>query len=319
MMRLTFDQIKAVTFGSVKTEQTETGIRFAKCTQKQIDAWYRESETLGQRAETTTGVRLDFYTNSKNIAFCASEGNKFELHIDGLLRKQFKMNECEGGVASLDLTDPLGEFNDSVRVTLHLPSHEKGSLSWVELDDGATVVPHRFDAKILFIGDSITQGWQSMTDTYSYAYRVSSFFNAESVIQGIGGAYFNENSFDSLPFDPDTVIVAYGTNDFGHYKTQDDMRAHVRAHLALIAKEYEGKRIFVISPIWRGVQQKPMGTFAECRKIVVEEAARLRLVHIDGLSLVPPLPELFPNDLLHPDELGFSLYAENLIAKMTKI
>ncbi len=318
-MRLTFDQIKAVTFGSVKTEQTENGIRFAKCTQKQIDAWYNESETLGQRAETTTGVRLDFHTDSKKISFCAASGNKFELHIDGILRKQFKMNECEGGVASFALADPLGELKDSVRVTLHLPSHEVGSLAWVELDDGAKVVPHRFDAKILFIGDSITQGWQSMTDTYSYAYRVSSFFNAESVIQGIGGAYFNEESFDSLPFDPDTVIVAYGTNDFGHYKTQDDMGAHVRAHLSLIAKEYEGKRIFVISPIWRGAQTKPMGSFAECRKIVAGEAERLGLMHIDGLSLVPPLPELFPNDLLHPNELGFSLYAENLIAQMTKI
>lgn len=318
-MRLTFDQIKAVTFGAVKIEQMGNRIRFSKCTQKQIDAWYSESETLGQRAETTTGVRLDFRTNSKNIAFYASEGNKFELHIDGLLRKQFKMNECEGRIARLALTDPLGKEKDSVRVTLIMPSHEIGSLSWVELDDGATLVPHSFDTKMLFIGDSITQGWQSMTDTYSYAYRVSSFFNAESVIQGIGGAYFNENSFDSLPFDPDTVIVAYGTNDFGHYKTQDEMRGHVRAHLALIAKEYEGKRIFVISPIWRGVQQKPMGTFAECRKIVIEEAARLGLVHIDGLSLVPPLPELFPNDLLHPNELGFSFYAENLIAQMTKI
>ena len=315
-MRLTYEQICAVTFGAVKIDQKENGVHFFKCTQKQIDAWYRESETLGQRAETTTGVRLDFHTNSKNIAFCPEMGNKFELFVDGILRKQFKINECDGGVARFSLTDPLGKEKDFVRVTLHMPSHEIGSLAWVELDDGATLVPHGFDTKMLFIGDSITQGWQSMTDTYSYAYRVSSFFNAESVIQGIGGAYFNENSFDSLPFDPDTVIVAYGTNDFGHYKTQDEMRSHVRVHLTLIAKEYAGKRIFVISPIWRGVQQKAMGTFAECRAIVAEEAERLGLRHIDGLSLVPPLPELFPNDLLHPNELGFSFYAENLIAQI---
>ena len=316
MMRLTYEQICAVTFGAVKIERKEDGVHFLKCTQKQIDAWYRESETLGQRAETTTGIRLDFHTDSKKITFRAAAGNKFELHLDGILRKQFLMNEEEDRAASFELTDPLGKFKDSVRVTLHLPSHEKGIIDWLELDDGATVTPHSFDTKMLFIGDSITQGWQSMTDTYSYAYRVSSFFNAESVIQGIGGAYFNENSFDSLPFDPDTVIVAYGTNDFGHYKTQDEMRAHVRAHLSLVAKEYAGKRIFVISPIWRGNQTKPMGSFAECRAIVAEEAESLGLMHIDGLSLVPPLPELFPNDLLHPNELGFSFYAENLIAKM---
>lgn len=318
-MRLTFDQIKAVAVGSLRTEQTGGGIKFAKCTQKQIDAWYRESEILGQRAETTTGVRLDFHTDSGSIAFCAPSGDKFELFIDGILRRQFKMNETENRTARFDLTDPLGEKKASVRVTLHLPSHEVGVLDWIELDDGATVVPHKFDTKMLFIGDSITQGWQAMIDTYSYAYRVSYFFNAESVIQGIGGAYFNENSFDSLPFDPDTVIVAYGTNDFGHNKTQDEMRAHVRAHLGMIAEEYAKKRIFVISPIWRGVQVKPMGSFAECRAIVAEEAARLGLAHIDGLSLVPPLPELFPGDLLHPNELGFSFYAENLISQMQKL
>ncbi len=317
-MRLTFDQIRAVTVGSICTEQRADGIHFAKCTQKQIDAWYRESEELGHRAETTTGVRLDFHTNSKKIAFRAAAGNKFELHLDGLLRKQFLMNEEENRTASFLLSDPLGQVQDQVRVTLYLPAHDIGTVDWVELDDGAEVIPHRFDTKMLFIGDSITQGWQSAVDTYSYANRVSRFFNADSVIQGIGGAYFNEASFDSLPFDPDTVIVAYGTNDFGHYKTQEEMRAHARAHLTLIAKEYEGKRVFVISPIWRGTQKKAMGTFAECRTIVAEEAERAGLSHIDGLTLVPPQAELFPNDLLHPNDLGFSLYAENLIAQIQK-
>lgn len=318
-MKLTFDQIKAVAVGSLRTEQGADGIRFFKCTQRQIDAWYRESETLGQRAETTTGVRLDFHTNSRNIGFRASLGNKFELFIDGVLRRRFKMNEAENRTAHFALTDPLGGEKESFRVTLHLPSHEIGALDWIELDDGATFIPHKFDTKMLFIGDSITQGWQAQIDTYSYAYRVSHFFNAESVIQGIGGAYFNENSFDSLPFDPDTVIVAYGTNDFGHNKTQDEMRAHVRAHLGMIAEEYAKKRIFVISPIWRGVQVKPMGSFAECRTIVAEEAERLGLAHIDGLTLVPPFPELFPDDLLHPNELGFSFYAENLIAQIQRM
>ena len=318
-MKLTFDQIKAITVGSILTEQRSDGIYFSKCTEAQVAEWYRQSDTLGARAKTTTGVRLDFHTNSKNISFRAASGNKYELHIDGILRKQFLMNNEPDRIASFALTDPLGADKDSFRVTLHLPSHEVGVLDWVEIDDGASVIPHTFDCKMLFIGDSITQGWQSQFDTFSYAYRVSSFFNAESVIQGIGGAYFNERSFDSIPFDPDTVIVAYGTNDFGYYcATKDEFRANVSAHLGRIAAEYAGKRIFVISPVWRGKSVSRMGTFAECRAIVAEETKKLGLCYIDGLILVPPLPELFPDDLLHPNDLGFGSYAENLIAQLIK-
>lgn len=315
-MRLTLEQIRSITTGSLRTEQKEDGIHFFKCTEKQIDAWYKQSDFLGNGAKTTTGVRLDFHTTSKRLSFRASQGNKYELHVDGLLRRQFLMDAEPDRTATHTLSDPLGATQKSVRVTLHLPSHEVGVLDWLEVDDGATVIPHKYDCKMLFIGDSITQGWQSEFDTNSYAYRVSRHFNADSVIQGIGGSYYCTDTFDALPFDPDTVILAYGTNDFGHYKTAEEMRRQVADYLSLIAKRYASKRIFVISPIWRGAQEAPMGSFALCRSIVAEEAERQGLRCIDGLSLVPPLPEAFTPDLLHPNDLGFAAYAENLIAQL---
>jgi len=169
------------------------------------------------------------------------------------------------------------------------------------------------------IGDSITQGWNSKYDTFSYAYRVTRFFNANSVIQGIGGAFYHEDTFDSIDFAPDIVTVAYGTNDFNRYSTYDEFRAHVKAHLALIAKEYSGKKIFVLSPIWRSdLHTRPMGTFDGARQIVIDEAESLGLIHIDGLKLVPPMKEFFADAHLHPNDEGFSQYAENLIKEMQK-
>ena len=76
---------------------------------------------------------------------------------------------------------------------------------------------------MLFIGDSITQGWNSYYDTLSYAWRVSLYFNANSIINGIGGAFYEPQTFDVPDFDPDTVIVALGTNDFSKFKTTDEM------------------------------------------------------------------------------------------------
>ena len=315
-MKLTFEQIKSVTVGSVNTVQTEEGIKFYKCTERQIEAWNRKSATLGDRALSTTGIRLDFHTNSQHVGFKAISGRKYEVHINGLVAAVFRLNA--GEVAELDLSDPIGRKQDEYRVTIVFPSHDAGgAVEYVELDDGAWIKPHAFDKKFLFIGDSITQGWASSLDSYSYAYRVSNFFNAESVIQGIGGAYYNEESFDEIDFDPEVVFVAYGTNDFGHYKTYDEFRFHCEAHLALIADAYKDKKVFVLSPIWRDKREgKAMGSFDGCIDIVKNGADKYGLNYIDGLKLVPPMASLFQDEYLHPNDNGFSLYAENLIKEL---
>ena len=317
-MKLTFDTIKQITAGAIRIEQAADGIHFYKCTDRQIEAWRLKNKDLGHRAAGTTGVRLDFHTNSQKLSFGVSRGNKFELYIDNLLRRQFLLKDEKQ--ASVDLCDALGNKQTEYRVTLIFPSHDDGGvLEWIELDDNATVRPHAYDRKMLFIGDSITQGWASKYDSLSYAWRVTRHFNADSVIQGIGGAYFHEDCFDHIDYDPDTVLVAYGTNDFGHFKTYDEFRGHAAANLALIANEYKGKQIFVLSPIWRDKREgKSMGTFEGCRAIVAEEAKKLGLMHIDGLALVPPIPEFFGDAYLHPNDEGFALYAENLIIELEK-
>jgi hypothetical protein len=61
-----------------------------------------------------------------------------------------------------------------------------------------------------------------------------------------------------------------------------------------------------------------MGTFEGCRSIVAQEAEALNLIHIDGLDLVPPIPEFFGDGFLHPNDEGFSIFAENLIIQLEK-
>ena len=315
-MKLTYEQIKQITTGAVRTEVCEDGIHFYKCTEKQIAAWTEKNKELGMRAAGTTGVCLDFHTNSQNLTFTVAQGKKFELYINNLLRAQFLIQDQNP--ISIPLCDPLGHSLEECRVTLVFPSHDVGGvLSSLELDDGATVTPHTYDLNLLFIGDSITQGWASMYDSLSYAWRVTRHFNAHAINQGIGGAYFHEDCFDRIDFHPDVVLVAYGTNDFGRYKTYDEFRAHTSAHLKLITDEYRDAQIFVLSPIWRDKRDgKSMGTFEGCRAIVQQEAEALGLIHIDGLDLVPPIPTFFGDAYLHPNDEGFSLYAENLIIRL---
>ena len=316
-MKLTFEQIKAITAGAVRVWETDEGIRFSKCTEQQVGAWYALSQSLGERAEATTGIRLDFYTNSEGLELSAYGGNGFELHINGLFTARLPMKTLweEGKTLSFDLS-PYHK-NGECRVTVIFPSHAVGVLDGICLTDGAYLRRPNYHTKILFIGDSITQGWDSGLDSHSYAWRVTKMLNAESVIHGVGGGRFHKSIFDSIPFDPDYVIVAFGTNDFNKYTTYEELRAHTRDFLSLAAAEYAGKRLFAISPIWRARSTTmPMGEFEVARAMIAEEAERFGFIHVDGMKLVPHLPEFYADEWLHPNAEGFSHYAENLVREM---
>jgi lysophospholipase L1-like esterase len=299
-MKLTLEKIKELTVGAVDVEKKEDGIHFYKMQKCQIEAFYALLEILGFRAETTTGIRLDFETDSKFLSFDIKGGKKFEYLIDGVYRGIVK--------------EPRIELSAPCRVTLVFPSHEIGVIDNVELSDGASAVRHKFDKKVLFIGDSITQGWNSGIDTLSYAYRTSFALNLDSVIQGVGGAYYHASTFADSGFEPDTVIVAYGTNDVWHFGTKDEMALQLRAYLGLVKETYKQSKIYAISPIWvsGGSEEKRMGNLWECYRFIAEEIEKCGVEHIRGLDLVPHERRYFADDL-HPNKDGFEEYARNLV------
>ena len=311
-MRLSFETVKSITFGSVYSFEDASGMHFAKCTDKQVAAFGSFWEGLGNNAKATTGIRLDFHTSSRRFSFKAYSGRRFELYINGTFREVFKRTDDDSAEFSYIITEQDAEN----RITLYFPSHDApGVLSYVELDDGATVVPHKFDCKIFFIGDSITQGWNSTYDSLSYANRVSDFFNADSIIQGVGGAFFHPTIFDdAIDYDPDIVIFAFGTNDWGIQKSHDELRANTAAFIEAITKKFTGKKIFGLSPIWRGNsgELKPAGYFTDVCEIVKQEIVAHGATLIDGYQLTPHMTDFFSDLYLHPNGLGFGIYAESL-------
>ena len=141
------------------------------------------------------------------------------------------------------------------------------------------------------------------------------YFNANSVINGIGGAFFHVSTFDKPDFDPEVVILAYGTNDWGRYPDADKMKEQVVGYLDLVNEAYGDKTVFVLSPIWRAKNDgEVMGPLFDARRKMIENEAKARgFIAVDGLSLVPPLPQFFADTYLHPNDLGFGVFAENLI------
>ena len=315
-MKLSLEQIKNITVGALKVWQDEHAIFFAKCTEKQIEAWYALDKELGERAKTTTGVRLDFHTNSETFAFKVQTKGCYEIYIDRVLTHVF----CEQDFES-ETEKSIVLSGEEHRITLYLPSHSIGVLQWIKLDDNSTIIPHKCDYNILFMGDSITQGWESTWDSLSYAQSVSRFLNANSIIQGIGGARYHSSTFDEdINYNPDIVIVAYGTNDWTCYQTIQEARKQCCEFLDRLVSKYGNKKLFGISPTWRGDKNRElsMGSFSECTEYVKDEIRNHGMILIEGEKLIPPLSEFYSDGYLHPNAVGFSIYTQSLLLEIQK-
>ena len=62
-------------------------------------------------------------------------------------------------------------------------------------------------------------------------------------------------------------------------------------------------------------KEKRSKVFEEYVPVIIEEAAKRGFVHIDGYSLVPHMNEYY-TDGLHPNDLGFALYGQNLVRQI---
>lgn len=307
-MKLDFNTIKALTVGAVDIWQENDGIHFAKCTKDEIAAWGKIDDFLQTGATATTGIRLDFHTNATFVTVNTSQGGKYEVIVDDIAIHSFAPTET-----NRSFTLQLGSAKQK-HVVVVLPSHGVGVIDSIEIDDNTSVQPHFFDMSVVFYGDSITQGWNSQLDCMSYAYQLSRMLNANSTIKGIGGARFEPTTIADNGLRPDVVFVALGTNDFSFRKSMADVQNHAEAYLQKIRLLYSAATVFVISPVWRKDCNvvKECGTFDECCKVIQSVSDKLGLNTIDGSKLLPHNDCMMDDDV-HPNDLGFSQYAINLL------
>ena len=309
-MRLSFKQIESITVGAMQIWENIDGIHFCKMTPAQLDAFSVIDAFIHGNANTSTGVRLDFWTDSPWAKFRPTVTGKYEVKIDGVLLENTHSAANEDTLVYISNNEKLH------RVTIHLPCHDMiAGIKLLEIADGAVARPHEFDRKFLFLGDSITQGWNSEIETLSYAYQVSDHFNAASVIQGVGGAFFDATTLDRGEFEPDTVFIAFGTNDARRFHSLDAIHLRCEDYIKKVLTLFPEAQIYVITPIWCGdfdTIQLPFGHVREVNTTIADAAHQFGITVIDGLQMIPH-DMIYYSDDLHPNTEGFCVYAENLI------
>lgn len=186
------------------------------------------------------------------------------------------------------------------------------------LDDGAHVTPTSTEGrlKMLFLGDSITHGYDTHYTSMSYAATVARHFDAVCLNHGVGGYVFKAESLDAeLPFTPDVITVAYGTNDWGRYcKDEDAYTAAANGYFDTLCTIYPSAHIFGILPVWRADEERrpERMPFTRVYEILREVYAAHGVECIDGEKAVPQMCSFY-TDGLHPNTVGQHVYGLSVI------
>ncbi len=164
---------------------------------------------------SSAGIRLEFTTNSRRLAFGAktTPGSSrpfchYDLYVNGVFHGQVGADTTE---TSISAEWDLGEGEKEVK--LYLPWSATTTLTRVILDNDASLIPAKKSRRMLIYGDSITQGYDTLRPSLSYASLLADALDAEAFDKGIGGERFRPALAEATPLiDPDLITVAYGTN-----------------------------------------------------------------------------------------------------------
>lgn len=314
--------------GAVEISEEDGNFSFARFTEKQI-AYYQEKSPLNlyRKVHASAGMRLDFLTDGDTLSFdfqmkSASSRTFYSIdcYIDGIFCDEvYVMNVLrkKGGHASFSIPEGIH------RVTVYFSNLMRTDIKNVELAGASFIKPMEMKEKILFLGDSITQGYDAYHSSLSYVNRIARTLDANILNQAIGAEIFDADILDeNLPFDPDTVIVAYGTNDWALQASYEALIGDAARFFQRLKEIYPSKKMVYISPIWRGETETakfPTGDFEDAAKALAHLAEQYGYAVVDGFSLTPHHSDFFADKNLHPNDLGFAFYAENLLHSLKNI
>lgn len=326
-MRLSYETICSIAEGAVRIEQTEDAVRFHRFTEVQQEMYRLVSpENFYVKTFATSGIRLCFETDSSFLRLkyrmTKASGRTygwFDVYENDVLIAHF------GGDTAQPLSDEAEIFfrQGEKLVQIYFPWSAAGELLSMELEDGASVRPVQKDKTILAFGDSITQGYDAVYPSLSYISRITDKLNGICINQGIGGECFVPELLESTEnISADLILVAYGSNDWT-MRSAEILEIRCRRFLQELTARFPDTKILLITPIWRGDGDRITGFGGPLEKAVqriVEICQEFpEITVIQGERLTPHLAGFYADGHLHPNDMGFGVYADHLYPEIRKL
>jgi lysophospholipase L1-like esterase len=184
------------------------------------------------------------------------------------------------------------------------------------------IVKQHPDAELVFIGDSITEGWDFDGPRYGRNVWMKYYGKRRALNLGSRGDQtqnvvwrLDHGNLDGLH--PKLAVVMIGTNNSGS-NTPDEVRDGVRAVVEKLRAKVPGCKVLVLSIF-------PRGHSADDRLRKLNDAANKKIAkladgeHVFYLDIGPKFlgpdgtlpPQIMP-DYLHPNERGYEIWARSI-------
>jgi len=322
--------------GAVRIREENGLVRLFRFTEEQQALYKTVSPNFYTKALSSAGMKLCFRTDSKRLLLkvVTEPGStrsffSYDVFVNGEAvgyLDNFSDDTLPKEYTKADFQ--LGEFyetfdlGDGVKtVTVYLPWSVSTAIREISIEDGAFIEPVRHEKKLLIFGDSITQGYDALRPSQRYASVFADNLGAEEINKAIGGEVFRpELARLSDSFQPDYIMVSYGSNDWS--KTDQAVcRENSRSFYKALRDRYPAAQIFAITPIWRADcrEFRPFGQFEQVEKLIQQAVTGLdNVTLIRGFDFVPKDISYFSDKRLHPNDQGFAHYANNICDAILK-
>ncbi len=326
---MTNEELQNYYFGAYSFKESEDGwLQAFQYTEAQMEYFKGAFDFWYDRCMATTAKTIEFETEATGISFdyrfiWLGSLDSFELSQDGqitdivyvkdiLEKRGRRIDEPEEG-------GPEWEFPIDGTIEWKLPEGKKSVVIYLPAD--ATVLIKNFEVnaavkrqekneKVLWLGDSITQGYGPLRSAMTYVSVANRLLGYDVINQGIGGYVYDKRSLMKMEgYQPDKIIVALGTNQFSS-ENMNDVEEYYEDLMSIYGNEIP---VLCISPIWRCDLTEEMPQFIRfCEKIKRIAGSYKNVTVADGFRLIPHLSEYYL-DGLHPNCLGTENYGRNLV------
>jgi lysophospholipase L1-like esterase len=309
----------------------KNGLRLYRLNPVQKDDY---SKNEWGRSLEYAGCRLEFQTKTDSLtlqyAFLGQSPykgfvrRKFVVYRNGELLGDTRIGDKAEG----EVIIPLAQDGQAGSYTVYLPFMMYFELVSLKTSGETTLLPineHR--ARVVFYGDSITQGCQASSPDKSYPEIVGRKLGIEPFNLGLAGAGTGSKSIGLTiaAMKPDAVVIAYGTNlIYGKWTRETYQKRHAD-FIKAVRSQNPRLPLLVISPIFRpGVDDTPkargclsQGQMRQFQHELIQNmliGGDENLYLLDGLSLIGRTEATLLRDKVHPNDAGYAQMGARIAA-----
>ncbi len=287
-------------------------------TDAQISA-VSDNESFVARTKCAASVTLEFITDAESLSFDykfflrTGVKSTFEVFANGFLTNMVKDSEIDDEGRLTFRFEPGEKY-----IEIYIPNYSEVGIKNLTSDAELKRITKERE-RILFIGDSITQGGGSKRSGMTYVNVIKRELDLEVLNWGIGGYPFDERIVEKSSFIPDKIVVAMGTNN--RFLPKEKNEQAIGAFFEKLNNLYPNIPILTVIPPWSGEADEIVALGLKQVKEIIETTSRKypQIKTINAYYIVPHFTEYYMDDLIHPNGLGMAVYGINLAKKLKEL